>query len=113
LLCHDLEFASREDAMAGIRLVDQTQSESTDKKICAGLQQRLGMAPSAIWNEIIEKPHLVTNERIKGELFTCICSLCGQVFLPVDDGGPKEPMAELWRTFIEHVRELHGEERTI
>jgi PAS domain-containing protein len=60
---------------------------------------------------MIEKPLLVTNEQIKGEPFTCKCSLCGQVFMPPDDGSPKEPMAELWRAFIEHVREVHGEDR--
>jgi len=62
---------------------------------------------------MIEKPHLVTNERIKGEPFTCRCSLCGRVLLNLDDGSSKEPMAELWRAFIEHVREIHGGDGTI
>jgi PAS domain S-box-containing protein len=60
---------------------------------------------------MIEKPLLVTNERIKGKPFTCKCSLCGRVFTPLDDGTPKEPMAELWRAFTAHVREVHGEDR--
>jgi hypothetical protein len=70
------------------------------------------MALSAIWNELIEKSHLVTNEQIKGELFTFKCSPCGQLFPPSEEErSPKEPVAELWWAFLEHVREVHGEDR--
>ena len=61
---------------------------------------------------MMERPQLVIGPWIKGEPFTYKCSLCGQAFMPPEDGSPKEAMAELWTAFNEHVREVHAKDRT-